>query len=101
MKKHGAILVVDDHRGVLSAVSLLLRPYFEQVITLPSPVRIDETLRNHRPDCVLLDMNFSAGINNGNEGLYWLAHIKRMNPDMPVVLFTAYADIDLAVRGIQ
>lgn len=101
MKKHGAILVVDDHRGVLSAVSLLLRPYFGQVITLPSPVRIDETLRSVRPDCVLLDMNFSAGINNGNEGLYWLAHIKRINPDMPVVLFTAYADIDLAVKGIQ
>ncbi len=101
MKKHGAILVVDDHRGVLSAVSLLLRPYFEKVMTLPSPVRIDETLRNDRFDCVLLDMNFSAGINNGNEGLYWLAHIKRMNPDLPVVLFTAYADIDLAVKGIQ
>lgn len=46
-------------------------------------------------------MNFTSGINNGNEGLFWLHEIKRQYPNLPVVLFTAYADIDLAVRGIK
>lgn len=46
-------------------------------------------------------MNFTSGINNGNEGLFWLHEIKRQYRDLPVVLFTAYADIDLAVRGIK
>ena len=46
-------------------------------------------------------MNFSSGLNTGNEGLYWLHEIKKMQPSLPVVLFTAYADIDLAVRGIK
>ena len=46
-------------------------------------------------------MNFTSGINNGNEGLFWLHEIKRQYPTLPVVLFTAYADIDLAVRGIK
>ncbi len=50
---------------------------------------------------VLLDMNFTSGINTGNEGLFWLHEIKKIHPSLPVVLFTAYADIDLAVRGIK
>ena len=49
----------------------------------------------------MLDMNFSAGINSGNEGLFWLSEIKKAYPSIQVVLFTAYADIDLAVRGIK
>lgn len=62
MSKRNKIVVVDDNRGVLAAVSLLLRPYFHQVITLQSPVRLEEVLRDGVPDCLLLDMNFSAGI---------------------------------------
>lgn len=46
-------------------------------------------------------MNFTSGINTGNEGLFWLQEIKRLRPSLPVVLFTAYGDIDLAVRGIK
>ena len=101
MSKRNKIVVVDDNRGVLAAVSLLLRPYFNQVITLQSPVRLEEVLRDGVPDCLLLDMNFSAGINTGNEGIYWLNRVKRLYPDLPVVLFTAYGDIDLAVRGMK
>ena len=52
-------------------------------------------------DAVLLDMNFVAGINNGNEGLYWLHKINDKFPDVPVVLFTAYADVELAVQAMK
>jgi len=58
-------------------------------------------LRELTPDVVLLDMNFSAGINSGNEGLYWLSEIKKFDAELPVVLFTAYADIDLAVNALK
>ncbi len=95
------IIVVDDNRSVLSAVSLLLRPHFANVITLPSPVRLEESITREHPACVLLDMNFSTGINNGNEGLFWLGRLKKRWPELPVVLFTAYADIDVAVRGLK
>lgn len=99
--KNGNILIVDDNRGVLTALKLLLKPYFEEIVTLPSPITLPGTLREKDWRVVLLDMNFTAGINTGNEGLYWLHEIKRQCPDLPVVLFTAYADIDLAVRGIK
>ena len=100
-KKNGNILIVDDNRGVLTALQLLLKPYFEEIITLPSPVTLPSVLRERSWQVVLLDMNFTSGINTGNEGLYWLHEIKKQCPTLPVVLFTAYADIDLAVRGIK
>ena len=97
----GTIIIVDDNKGVLTAVQLLLKNHFSKVITLSSPVSLSTVLREENPEVVLLDMNFTSGINNGNEGLFWLHEIKRQYRDLPVVLFTAYADIDLAVRGIK
>lgn len=97
----GTIIIVDDNKGVLTAVQLLLKNHFSKVITLSSPVNLSTVLREENPEVVLLDMNFTSGINNGNEGLFWLHEIKRQYRDLPVVLFTAYADIDLAVRGIK
>ena len=101
MKKLGSILIVDDNRSVLSALQLLLRPVFTRVVTLPSPVTLPSVLRQEAWQVLLLDMNFGAGVNNGGEGLYWLHEAKRLCPALPVVLFTAYADIDLAVKGIK
>ena len=101
VKQSGNLLVVDDNKAVLEAVRLLLRPFFTEVVTLNSPVTLPEQLRTKAWRVVLLDMNFKAGINSGGEGLYWLHRIKEMCPELPVVLFTAYADIDLAVRGIK
>ena len=101
MAKTRTILIVDDNRGVLSAMKMLLKPHFERIIALPSPVSLLSAIRMENPDVVLLDMNFTDALNSGNEGLYWLREIKRMAPALPVVLFTAYGDIDLAVRGIK
>lgn len=101
MAKKGVILVVDDNKSVLTAVELLLGTYFEKVITLTLPDRIPTVLSAERVDVVLLDMNFSAAINTGNEGIYWLSQIKELAPEIPVVLFTAYADIELAVKAVK
>ena len=101
MTRQGTILVVDDNKAILTAVRMLLGNHFEKVLSLSSPNQIKNTLRDEKVDVVLLDMNFSTGINNGNEGLFWLAEIKKDFPSVRVVLFTAYADIELAVRGIK
>jgi len=99
--KKGCILVVDDNKNVLSALRILLESYFQKVILLNSPNTLVSQLNDNRPDVILLDMNFSAGINSGNEGLYWLSEIKKFDAELPVVLFTAYADIDLAVSALK
>ncbi len=101
MNKKGRILVVDDNPGIRKALQLLLPPYFEAVELIPSPSTIVAALETFRPDVVLLDMNFHTDINTGNEGLYWTDQIKNMAPRTEVVLFTAYADIRLAVEAMR
>ena len=101
IKRQGTILIVDDNRNILTTVRMLLEPIFDHIITIANPNAIPAKLREEHPDVVLLDMNFSSGINSGNEGLYWLREIKNLSPKTEVVLFTAYADIQLAVTGIK
>ena len=99
--KIGKILVVDDNLGIRRALEILLPVHFAEVKTLPSPATLVSALEQFRPDVVLLDMNFNTSINTGNEGLYWAGEIKKLAPDVEVVLFTAYADIALAVEGMK
>ena len=99
--KVGKILVVDDNLGIRRALEILLPMHFAQVKTIPSPATLVSSLEQFRPDVVLLDMNFNTSINTGNEGLYWAGEIKKMVPEVEVVLFTAYADIALAVEGMK
>ena len=101
MGKKGTILVVDDNQGIRSALKILLPPHFVKVELISSPKSLVTTLESFRPDVVLLDMNFNTDINTGNEGLYWTGEIKKMFPNIQVVLFTAYADIALAVEGMK
>ena len=95
MSKSGTIIIVDDNKGVLTAVEILLKSYFSKVVTLSSPVTLITVMQEEMPEVILLDMNFTSGINTGNEGLFWLHEIKKVRPELPIVLFTAYADIEL------
>lgn len=101
MKKVGKVLVVDDNAGIRSALKILLPMRFEAVEILPSPAQLISTVNAFQPDVILLDMNFNTDINTGNEGLFWLSELRNNNPNQKVVLFTAYADISLAVEGMK
>ena len=100
-KSKAKILVVDDNSGIRAALKVLLPLHFLQVELIPSPKELVTKLADFRPDVVLLDMNFHTDINTGNEGLFWLSEIKKRTPETEVVLFTAYADIQLAVEGMK
>ena len=95
------ILVVDDNAGIRSALNVLLKRHFAEVELIASPKQLRSTVLTFKPDVVLLDMNFYTDINTGNEGLFCLSEIKRYAPYVEVVLFTAYADIQLAVEGMK
>lgn len=88
---------MDDNAGIRQALKILLPAHFAEVEAIPSPATLVSVLESFRPDVVLLDMNFKTEINTGNEGLYWVGELKKMAPEVEVVLFTAYADISLAV----
>ncbi|QNL50917.1 sigma-54-dependent Fis family transcriptional regulator [Olivibacter sp. SDN3] len=99
--KHARILIVDDDPDVLTAVKLLLKREVTEVIADKNPENIPAILSRDAIDLVLLDMNFKSAINTGNEGLFWLNRIKKIRPDMPVIMITAYGAIDLAVTSLK
>lgn len=99
--KKTRILVIDDDKDVLIALNLLLKKQVAEVVTERNPENLLSILQKGSFDIILLDMNFNASINTGNEGIYWLNKIKSIYPLQCVVMITAYADIDLAVRSLK
>ena len=90
---NGKLLVVDDHKQVLKAFIQLLEPEFDSITGISNPNQILSCISNEAFDVILLDMNFSAGVNTGNEGLYWLNRILKSDPLAVVVMITAYAEV--------
>jgi len=95
------ILVVDDNRNVLTALDLLLSREFAAVKCISKPGQILSELSKVSYSAVLLDMNYAAGQNTGNEGLYWLRELMKLDPELSVVMITAFGDIELAVTALK
>jgi DNA-binding NtrC family response regulator len=97
----GNILIVDDDKGVIESLDLLLRGESKKVVTVADPNNLKSILKPGLFDVILLDMNFSTGRNSGKEGLFWLAEIKKTDPIVSVIMITAYGDVDIAVRAMK
>ncbi len=97
--KEGRLLIVDDNKSVLNALRIFLKFEFLDVITISSPNTLLHEIETHDIDVVLLDMNFNAGESSGNEGMFWLREIKKLKKDIEVVMFTAYGDVETAVKA--
>jgi len=97
----GRVLVVDDSIHIFTTLKQLLKRNVELIEGIKKPELVLEKLSGKRFNLVLLDMNFKAGINSGNEGIYWLKEIKHRYPDLPVIMITAYGNIDLAVISMK
>jgi DNA-binding NtrC family response regulator len=97
----GKILIVDDDMDVLRAARLLLKRHFEQVDFERNPQKIPYLVSNFDYDVILLDMNFTRDLSSGKEGFEWLDRILDIKPQSSVVLFTAYGDVEMAVRAIK
>ncbi len=95
------ILIIDDNRGVREALEMLLLTEFDDVFALSNPNSLISTIKQEQIDVVLLDMNFKTGINTGNEGLFWLKEIQKLDPSISVILITAYGDVELAVKAVK
>ena len=99
--RKGKVLVIDDNEDILFALSLLLKPLVEDIRVTRQPEQIDRFYDLIHPDVVLLDMNFRRDAISGEEGFEWLEHILHHDPQAVVILMTAYADADKAVRALK
>ena len=95
------ILVVDDDPEVILSAELYLKQHINTVITAEKPTNIIPIILENNVDVVLLDMNYSKGKNDGEEGLTWLQSLKTEVPQVEIVLMTAYAEVNLAVKSIR
>jgi DNA-binding NtrC family response regulator len=101
VKNQKRILIVDDDEDILMAGKLLLKRHFSQVITCHQPEKIPQLMADNNVDAVMLDMNFSPGHSNGEQGFVWLKRLLQIDPDVVVVMITAHGGIDLAVEAMK
>ncbi|HTS36872.1 MAG TPA: sigma-54 dependent transcriptional regulator [Candidatus Solibacter sp.] len=100
-KDRPRILAADDQQHVLEALELLLRPQGYDVETARSPVMVREALASSSYDSVLIDLNYSRDTTSGREGLDLLSEIVASDSTTPVIVMTAWANIDLAVEAMR
>jgi len=100
-KQDGKILIVDDDLAVLYTSKLILKQHFTHVQTESSPSQIAHHLHQHHYDVLVLDMNFAPGKTSGTEGLFWIKQIQELDPNVQVVVTTAYGAIELAVNAMK
>jgi DNA-binding NtrC family response regulator len=95
------VLVADDQPSILEAVELLLQPQGIQVDTARSPQLLLEALGQSDYDVLLIDLNYTRDTTSGKEGLDLLARLQEIDPRLPVIVMTAWGNIDLAVESIK
>ncbi len=95
------LLVIDDNDEVLETLEIILDGEFDGMKFINHPKSALSLLREWPADLILLDMNFEVGINTGNEGLFWLNSILDQYPETVIILMTAFANVDLAVRALK
>lgn len=100
-KAKGTVLIIDDDEDVLLSAELYLKQFIKRVITESKPTNVIPLILREKVDVVVLDMNYTTGQNDGDEGITWLRKIKSEAPEVEAVMMTAYAGIDLAVKSIK
>ena len=95
------LLIGDDQPHILEALQFLLEPEGYRLQTARSPALVLEAFADEEFDGVLLDLNYSRDTTSGREGLDLLAAIRERNTQVPIVVMTAYANVDLAVEAMR
>jgi DNA-binding NtrC family response regulator len=95
------VLVIDDNPAVAQALSLLFGLHDIRTLTAFTPQKGLAALAHERVDLVIADMNFSADTTSGEEGAALFRALRAQQPDLPVVLLTAWTRLESAVQLVK
>jgi DNA-binding NtrC family response regulator len=95
------ILAADDQQHILEALELLLKPHGYKVDAVRSPELARDALSSEQYDAVLIDLNYARDTTSGREGLDLLSEIVAQDSTMPVIVMTAWGNVELAVEAIR
>lgn len=86
MDKTPSILIIDDNEELLCKMNISLASHFDEIKMVKNPKLIPSVIQKETYDIILLNMNFTAGINTGNEGLFWMHKIIEFDPTATIIL---------------
>jgi DNA-binding NtrC family response regulator len=95
------VLAADDQQHILEAIALLIRPQGYQVDTVKSPTLVREALATEFYDAALIDLNYTRDTTSGKEGLDLLSEIVALDSSLPVIVMTAWGNVELAVEAMR
>src|ERR1700692_701896 len=95
------VLAADDQEHILEALELLLRPQGYKMDKVRSPALVREALSSTSYDAVLIDLNYTRDTTSGREGLDLLSQIVSLDATIPVIVMTAWANVELAVEAMR
>lgn len=94
-------LIADDEPDILAALRLLLKSEGYQAETVSSPAAVLEAISRSEFDVVLMDLNYARDTTSGREGLDLISRIHALDPSLPIIVMTAWANVDLAVEAMR
>src|SRR5579862_8241653 len=95
------VLAADDQEHILEALDLLLRPQGYRVDKVRSPALVREALSSTSYDAILIDLNYTRDTTSGQEGLDLLSQIVSLDATVPVIVMTAWGNVELAVEAMR
>lgn len=101
MPAHPCVLIADDQRDVIEALRLLLKSEGYQITTATSPAGVRAAIDDADFDVVLIDLNYARDTTSGQEGLDLLSQMATADPSLPVVVMTAWGNVELAVEAMR
>lgn len=96
-----SLLIADDQPHILDALELLLEPEGFRIEKARSPYLVLEALKSGSYDALLIDLNYTRDTTSGKEGLDLLTQIKAQDPQLPVIVMTAWANVEVAVEAMR
>ena len=94
-------LIADDQPDVLAALRLLLKGVGYQTEAANSPGAVLNAIKQQKFDLLLMDLNYARDTTSGQEGLDLISRVHSLDCNLPIVVMTAWATVDLAVESMR